>query len=84
MKQPTIIDKLQQQSFINKLNELVTRHTDFESWNDLVSTKHNYKPEMHIKNSLPLISKQEITELANYYDEYMRLNNDPRSVYRHS
>lgn len=76
-----ILEKIKNPAYKERLNEYCMRYTFFSSFDELLSA--NYKPEMKIDNDVPNITRRELLELADAYDEYMRLNNDPRAIYRH-
>jgi hypothetical protein len=67
-----------------QISDSINRYTNFNSLEDLVDPKHNYRPVFYIKSSVPNIQMRELMEVADYYDAYMESISDPRRIYRHT
>ncbi len=67
---------------MKQLDELVIKHTDFDNFKDLVDGAHNYRLSLKITDDMNNIQRREIKMIADLYDDYMIMNNDPRRIYR--
>lgn len=67
---------------MKQLDELVVKHTDFNNFKDMIDVVHNFRLSLKIDDDMNNIQRREIKMLADLYDEYMIMNNDPRRIYR--
>jgi hypothetical protein len=69
-------------SLLQQLNEKISRHTNFKDLTDLIDPARNFRLTLYFDDSMNNLQKMEIKEVANFYDEYMELHDDPRRIYR--
>lgn len=66
---------------VENLNRLISKHTVFESIDDMTDQKHNYRPTLYFDDSMNNIQRLELKEIAEFYDLWMIANDDPRRMY---
>lgn len=67
---------------MTQLNNIISKHTNFKDVQDLVDPAHNYRLTLYFEDCQNNIQKLELKEIADFYDQWMVDNADPRRIYR--
>lgn len=68
--------------FNNYVDTLIRKHTGFTSFSDLLSTKPTYRPSLATKRSEDKTDREELTIIADAYDNAMMNIGDRRRAFR--